>query len=91
MKLQRLCLALLAINLVLLTFSLWPVRSSAAQGSGAPLRVRALELVDANGEVRSRLNVEPEGEVVFRLYDQTGSIRVKLGAGRDGPRPPASL
>jgi hypothetical protein len=34
--------------------------------------------------MRSRLNVESGGEVVFRLFDQTGTIRVKLGAGEDG-------
>jgi hypothetical protein len=28
--------------------------------------------------------VESEGEVVFRLYDQTGTIRVKLGASQSG-------
>jgi hypothetical protein len=28
--------------------------------------------------------VEPGGEVVFRLLDQHGTIRIKLGAGEDG-------
>lgn len=48
------------------------------------VRVRAFELVDERGKVRSRISVEPGGEVVFRLLDQEGTIRVKLGAGRDG-------
>jgi len=43
-----------------------------------------LELVDARGQVRSRLNVEPDGEVVFRLMDPNGQLRVKLGAGSTG-------
>lgn len=34
--------------------------------------------------MRSRLNVEENGEVVFRLLDQDGKIRVKLGAWRGG-------
>ena len=34
--------------------------------------------------MRARLNVEANGEVVFRLLDETGTIRVKLGAGSDG-------
>jgi hypothetical protein len=40
--------------------------------------------VDERGKTRARLDVEPGGEVVFRLLDQQGTIRVKLGAGKDG-------
>jgi len=70
---------------VLLAFSLWTRKPEAAEdGALAPLRTRALELVDDRGVVRSRLNVEPSGEVVFRLIDSNGTIRVKLGAGEDG-------
>jgi hypothetical protein len=84
MKIQRLTLALLAINLLLLTLSLSAAVSSAAQAINPILRIRGLELVDEHGRVRSRLNVESEGEVVFRLYDQTGTIRAKLGADQSG-------
>jgi hypothetical protein len=84
MKMLRLAVVLLAINLFLLALSFTAVRSSTAQVTNSVLRIRVLELVDTNGRVRSRLNVEPEGEVVFRLFDQTGTIRVKLGAGEDG-------
>ena len=48
------------------------------------VRVRVFELVDAEGRVRSRINVEENGEVLLRLYDQQGAIRVKLGGGQDG-------
>jgi len=48
------------------------------------LRGSALELVDQEGRIRARLNVEPQGEVVLRLLDERGTIRVKLGAGTDG-------
>jgi hypothetical protein len=48
------------------------------------LRGRALELVDERGRIRARLDLEPGGDVVFRLLDQEGTIRVKLGAGTDG-------
>jgi hypothetical protein len=34
--------------------------------------------------MRARLNVESSGEVIFRLLDQRGTIRVKLGASEDG-------
>jgi hypothetical protein len=40
--------------------------------------------VDERGRIRARLNVEPGGAVVFRLLDDHGTIRVKLGADQDG-------
>ena len=84
MKMQRVALVLLVLNLVLLALLLTQQRASAAQAIEPVLRARTLELVDAHGRVRSRLNVESGGEVVFRLFDQTGTIRVKLGAGEGG-------
>jgi hypothetical protein len=79
--------ALTALHLSLLAL-LCASGSPAAPQSGeevAPrLRTRALELVDEGGRVRSRLNVEADGEVVLRLIDSTGTIRVKLGAGEGG-------
>lgn len=84
MKTQRLAMVLLAINLAVLALSFTAVRSSALQADNQILRIRMLELVDANGKVRSRLNVEAEGTVVFRLFDETGTIRVKLGADKNG-------
>ncbi len=84
MKMQRFALGLLALNLVFLALLFTRERASASQTIEPVLRARTLELVDAQGKVRSRLNVEPGGEVVFRLLDQTGTIRVKLGAGKDG-------
>lgn len=84
MKMQRFAPVLLIMNLVLLALVFTQRQSSAAQAIEPVLRARTLELVDARGRVRSRLNVEPGGEVVFRLFDQTGTIRVKLGAGEDG-------
>ena len=57
-----------------------------AQPASVPevLRARAIELVDAEGRVRAQLQVEDTGEVVFRLRDASGTIRVKLGAAEDG-------
>ena len=60
------------------------VQSPAAQDVMPVLRGRALELVDEAGQVRSRINAEPDGEVVLRLIDRNGTIRVKLGAGERG-------
>jgi hypothetical protein len=48
------------------------------------VRARAIELVDGRGQQRAQIKVEPSGEVVFRLRDQDGEIRVKLGASRTG-------
>jgi hypothetical protein len=82
MNAQPFMLGIGLLNLTLLGFNL-----QAAGFPGEPdpvLRGQALELVDAAGQIRSRLNVEKDGQVVFRLLDQRGTIRVKLGAGEDG-------
>jgi hypothetical protein len=74
--------ALGGANLILLGLL---ARGEAAAGPVPDvLRGRALELVDERGRIRARLNMEPGGDVVFRLLDQEGTIRVKLGAGTDG-------
>jgi hypothetical protein len=60
-------------------------RGGAEAPEPAPrLRASALELVDANGQSRARLAVEEGGEVVLRLLDEKGEIRVKLGASANG-------
>ena len=99
MKIQRFALTLTAVNLVILVVLLANVLPSTAQAVGlgfaqAPaasaqtvvpvLRGRALELLDTQDQVRSRINVEPNGEVVLRLLDRNGTIRVKLGASETG-------
>ena len=84
MKMQRFALALLVVNLVLLALFFTRQRASAAQAIEPILRARTLELVDTHGRVRSRLSVESDGEVIFRLFDQAGTIRVKLGASESG-------
>lgn len=48
------------------------------------IRVREFELVDGKGKQRASIRVEDNGEVLFRLRDQNGTIRVKLGADKDG-------
>jgi hypothetical protein len=84
MKLQRLAITLTVLNLVLLFLIAAQAGSTTSQAVAPILRGRVLELVDDRGQVRSRLNVEPTGEVVLRLLDRNGTIRVKLGAGEDG-------
>ena len=81
MRMQRLAIALTAINLVLLLTNLAQVKSTTAQTVPPILRARALELVDDCNAVRMRLNVK-EGEL--NIFDKNGIIRVKLGADEDG-------
>jgi hypothetical protein len=84
MKIQRVAMALLCTNLVLLLGILLLGRSAVAQAVSSVLRARAIELVDDSGRVRAQLNVEASGEVVFRLRDANGTIRVKIGASDEG-------
>ena len=77
-------LALAAVPLALLAAGLVPSRPVAPAPSPDTVRARVLELVADDGRIRARLNVESGGEVVLRLLDQEGTIRVKLGAGKDG-------
>ena len=84
MTLPRTAFILTIVNLALLAFTITQTRNTTAQDAASVLRARAIELVDEAGQVRSRLNVEENGEVVFRLLDQDGKIRVKLGAWRGG-------
>jgi hypothetical protein len=77
--------AFMSLNVVLLLGMLLLVRSAAvAQAVSSVLRARAIELVDDSGRVRAQLDVAPGGEVVFRLRDASGTIRVKIGASEDG-------
>jgi hypothetical protein len=55
-----------------------------AKAVPAVLRAKAIELVDRRGRVRAQLNVSPDGEVIFRLRDENGTIRAKLGADETG-------
>jgi len=84
MKTHRFMIALTVINLVILIVALVQTRSIAVQTVPSVLRARAIELVDVRGKVRAQLNVESNEEVVFRMRDAKGTIRVKLGANEDG-------
>lgn len=84
MRVQRLVLALTAVNVTLVLIVLVYGLSAARQTEGSVLRAEEIELVDAQGQVRAQLNVESNGEAVFRLRDEQGTIRVKVGASEDG-------
>lgn len=48
------------------------------------LRAQKIELVDEKGKVHASMKIEENGETVFRLMDSDGTIRVKLGASKEG-------
>ncbi len=84
MKIYRLGVALCIVNLLLLVFISLQDRSWADERVLPILRTRAIELLDEKGKKRAQLNVESDGEVVFRLRDSTGTIRAKFGADARG-------
>src|SRR5262245_42978589 len=80
MKPQHALTGAFAINILLLVLI-------AARPEPAPsdvVTVREFRLVDAANKERASIKVEDTGEVVFRLRDSAGTIRVKVGAGSDG-------
>ena len=88
MKIQRLAIALIAINLVLLVLLVLvsaQARSTRAQSVSETIRGRVLELVDERGVVRARLGVKtPSSVIELDLFDKNGINRVKFGAGETG-------
>jgi hypothetical protein len=80
-------IAVTAVNLMAATVVVIGLATAGAKAAPAPattLRTQRLELVDTSGRVRGQILVEDSGEVVFRLRDETGQIRVKLGASKRG-------
>ena len=84
MAARSLAILISAVAVLFVSGALLYERSVAAQTASKHLRAEAIELVDARGRVRAQLSVESSGEVVFRLRDSSGTIRVKLGASDDG-------
>jgi hypothetical protein len=84
MKFQRIAIVFSVINLLLLVFLLAQSPSTAQQDVVPMVRTRAFELLDENGKVRAQINVEKNGEVVFRMRDAKGTIRSKFGASESG-------
>jgi hypothetical protein len=95
MRIQRLAVALTVINFVLLMSILILISRSAELPGIAPvLRGRALEIVDARGDVRAEIIVAPAGSmpngtsypetVLLRLIDPNGRPVVKIDASTEG-------
>jgi hypothetical protein len=84
MDVRRFAVSMAGVAIVIVVGWLFQDRPAAAQTQPEVVRARAIELVDSRGRVRAQLNVESSGEVIFRLRDSAGTIRVKLGASEDG-------
>jgi hypothetical protein len=80
----RLAAAVAALGVLAVLGAVLLDRSAPAKDVPDVLRARQIELVDGSGQQRALIKVEDSGEVVFRLRDQDGTIRVKLGASRTG-------
>ena len=84
MTLQRITTALAVVNTLVLVGVLSQRSAVSAQNLPDVVRARTWELVDGRGQTRASMEVAPGGDVVLRLRDRTGTIRVKLSAGENG-------
>ena len=82
MKPHRYVIGLVALNLLLIL--LVAAQTGSSRTPHEILRGRALELIDERGQVRATLDVDETGEVLLRLRDRNGTIRVKLSAAEHG-------
>jgi aerobic-type carbon monoxide dehydrogenase small subunit (CoxS/CutS family) len=58
--------------------------ASTQRDSFEKITVQEFELVDKSGHQRASIKVEEDGELVFRMRDSQGTIRIKMGAGQNG-------
>lgn len=79
MKAQTQSLILLAGVIVLVITG-----SKPSQQTFDKISVHEFELLDKNGVQRASIKVEDDGEVIMRLKDRKGTIRLKMGANEDG-------
>lgn len=80
MKTQGLAISIVSLNVALILF----IAARPATETFDKISVREFELVDKNGKERASIKIESNGEVVVRLRDANGTIRVKVGAGEAG-------
>ena len=93
MKIQRFLVVLTLVNLVVLIFTVAPMRPAVAQGVTPVLRGRSLEIVDEQGRIRASLSVLPAGTsahgdrypetVLLRLITERGRPSVKISTSEE--------
>lgn len=76
MKTQRVAIALTIVNLGLLIFLLAQIRHADAQNVAPVLRGRALEIVDAQNQVRAQILVHGPETVNGKTYPETVLFRM---------------
>ena len=76
MKIQRVAVALTVVNLGLLMFLVAQLRSAGAEEVAPVLRGRALEIVDARGQVRAQILVHGPETVNGKTYPETVLFRM---------------
>lgn len=86
MRSQKLVLVLTVVNLAILGTLLMAAKPTNPTDKVAPsvVRARAIELVDAEGNVRGQLFLGPDGGGNIRLRAPNGEVRVKIGATLEG-------
>jgi hypothetical protein len=82
MKNQSLAVLFFALNSALFLFIAAGYRGGSQTFD--KITVKEFELVGEDGRSRATIKVETGGEVLLRMMDETGTIRVKVGAGHDG-------
>lgn len=80
MKTNRFFVILTLVNCLVLVF----MAASPQRDSFDKITVKEFELVDSGGKQRASIKIEDDGELVFRMRDSKGTIRVKMGAGENG-------
>lgn len=76
----RLLLLALCANFALMTF----IAARPTTETFDKVIVREFTLVDARNKERISMKIEDTGEVVFRMRDGSGTIRVKMGGDENG-------
>ena len=84
MKTQRALFVFVILTTAVLSVFLTKAHTDETDNVQQVIKARAIELVDEQENVRAQLNTEPGGEVIFRLRDANGTIRVKIGANESG-------
>ena len=84
MKFERIVVIYGITSILIFAFLISDRRTSADPKIEPLVQARAIQLVDENGKIRAQLDVEKNGEVVFRLRDKDGTIRAKFGADASG-------
>src|SRR5262245_40652283 len=87
-KLQRLTIALTALNLVILAFGVAQLRPVSAQAVAPVVRARALEIVDEQGRVRAEIKVLPAQPTLKMPDGTTGypeAVQLRLLSSQNSP------